>query len=105
MTAEIIEFVDISYDELAFMPVENLEKKILQNIMNYLDQMSSMSLSEKIDMREHVKETRKRKFRFSQEKTHDIPKERIQIALSNLAKLFRALNDDIKKQENSVSVK
>ena len=105
MTSEIIEFIDVSYDELACMPVENLEKKISQNVMNYLDQISSMSLNEKIDMQERVKETRKIKFRFSQEKTHDIPKERIQIALSNLAKLFRVLNDDIKKQDNSVSVK
>ena len=105
MNTEIIEFIDVSYDELAFMPVEDLEKKISQNVMSYLDHMSSMSLSEKIGMREYVKETRKRKFRFSQEKTHDVPKERIQIALSNLAKLFRALNDDIKKQENSSNVK
>ena len=104
MGTEIIAFIDVSYDDLAFMPIENLEKKITQNVKNYLDQVPSMRPEEKIDMREHVKETRKRKFRFSQEKTQDIPKERIQIALSNLAKLFRILNDDIRKHESSTNV-
>ena len=96
VNSDIIAFIDVSYDELSLMPIKNLEEKIAQNIKSYLDGIPQMNNKEKIDMRELVKETRKMRFRFSQ-KTENISKERIQIALTYLAKLFRVLNDDIKE--------
>jgi len=99
MKDDIIAFIDVTYAEIALMPIEDLDKKIAHNIEAYLDKIDCLSEDEKISMREKVKDTRKMKFRFSQEITQDIPKDRIQIALSQLAKLFRALNNDIKKDE------
>ena len=52
-------------------------------------------------MRNEVKDTRKQRFRFSQETT-DISKNRIQIALTHLAKLFRNLDDQIKEIEKGI---
>ena len=94
-----IAFIGVTYADLASMSIEDLDKKITQNIESHLDKIYCLSEDEKINMREKVKNTRKMKFRFSQEMTQDIPKDRIQIALSQLAKLFRALNNDIKKDE------
>jgi len=99
MKDDIIAFIDVTYAEIALMPIEDLDEKIAHNIEAYLDKIDCLSEDEKISMREKVKDTRKMKFRFSQEITQDIPKDRIQIALSKLAKLFRALNNDIKKDE------
>ena len=99
MKNDIIEFIGVTYQEIALTPIENLNKKIAQNIEVHLDKIHCLSKDEKISMREKVKDTRKMKFRFSQEMTQDIPKNRNQIALSQLAKLFRVLNDDIKKDE------
>ena len=77
-----------------------LEQKIEENIKSYFE-ISKLNLDEKIKMREDVKKTRKQKFRFSQEITKDIPKDRIQLALSHLAKLFRKLDDEIKLDQGN----
>ena len=98
MNQEIISFIGISYDELKSTPIDKLEGEITKNIQPYFEKISQMDLDEKIKFREDVKQTRKEKFRFSQEITKDIPKERIQLALSHLAKLFRRLDDEIKIQ-------
>ncbi|QUC64306.1 hypothetical protein NsoK4_07705 [Nitrosopumilus sp. K4] len=92
-----ISFIDISYEELESLPVVDLEKRIKCRIEPYFERIPNMSLKEKIKMREDVKNTRKMSFRFSQEITKDIPKERIQMALSYLAKLFRILDIEIRK--------
>ena len=97
MNSDIIEFIGISYYELKTIPIKELEIKINQNIKLYFEKISNMNLEQLIDMKEEVKNTRKQKFRFSQEVTSDIPKERIQIALSHLAKLFRSLDNQIKE--------
>ena len=97
MSLDAIEFIGVSHHELKAMPIKELEIKIEQNIRPHFEKISSMSLDQLIDMREEVKDTRKQKFRFSQEITSDISKERIQIALTYLAKLFRKLDDQIKK--------
>ena len=97
MNSDIIEFIGISYYELKTIPIKELEIKINQNIKLYFENISNMNLEQLIDMREEVKNARKQKFRFSQEVTSDIPKERIQIALSYLAKLFRSLDNQIKE--------
>lgn len=78
--------------------MNKLEERITKNIEPYFKKISQMNLNEKIKLREAVKQTRKEKFRFSQEITKDIPKERIQLALSHLAKLFRRLDDEIKNK-------
>ena len=101
MSFKIISFIGVSYDELNSMPIKELEIKISQNIEQYFDRISNMSIQKMIDMREDVKETRKQKFRFSQDITSEIPKERIQIALTYLAKLFRRLDDEIKDKRNT----
>ena len=101
MSFKIISFIGVSYDELNSMPIKELEIKISQNIEQYFDRISNMSIQKMIDMREDVKETRKQKFRFSQNITSEIPKERIQIALTYLAKLFRRLDDEIKDKRNT----
>ena len=101
MSLKIISFIDVSYDELNSMPIKELTEKISQNLEQYLDRISNMSVQEMIEMREDVKETRKQKFRFSQDITSEIPKERIQIALTHLAKLFRKLDDEIKDKRNT----
>ena len=101
MDLKIISFIEVSYDELNSMPIKELEAKINQNIEQYLDRISNMSIQKIIEMREDVKETRKQRFRFSQEITSEIPKERIQIALTHLAKLFRKLDDEIKDKRNT----
>ncbi|MDH3191374.1 MAG: hypothetical protein OEM18_01630 [Nitrosopumilus sp.] len=98
MSRDFIPFIDISYDELSSMSINQLEKKITKNIELYFEKISHMSLDEKMKMQEDVKETRKAKFRFSQEITKDISKDRIQLALSQLAKLFQRLDKDIKKK-------
>lgn len=90
MRSEIISFIDVSYDELNSKPIKHLENKIKKNLNPYFEKISKMTNDEKIKIREEVKQIRKEKFRFSQEKTQDIPKERIQLALSQLARLFRA---------------
>lgn len=77
-----------------------LEEMIRKNIKPYFEKISQMSLDEKIKLQEDVKAIRKIKFRFSHEITKDIPKERIQLALSYLAKLFRRLNDEIKNERD-----
>ena len=82
------------------MPIGQLQEKILQNMQPHFDKITRLSQDEKIKLREQVKETRKMKFRFSQEITKDIPKDRIQIALSELAKLFRRLDEDIKSNQD-----
>ena len=97
MSRDFIPFIDISYDELNSMSMYQLEKKVTRNIECYFEKISNMSLDEKIRLREDVKETRQVKFRFSQEFTKDIPKDRIQFALSQLAKLFQRLDSDVKK--------
>lgn len=99
MSFKVIPFIEISYDELRSMPVKELEIKISQNLKKYLDGISNMSIQEMMEMREDVKETRKQKFRFSQDITSEIPKDRIQIALTNLAKLFRKLDERIRFKE------
>lgn len=101
MSFKIISFIGVSYDELNSIPIKELEIKISQNIEQYFDRISNMSIQKMIDMREDVKETRKQKFRFSQDITSEIPKERIQIALTYLAKLFRRLDDEIKDKRNT----
>ncbi len=98
MSQEVISFIGISYDELKSSPMVKLEEEIINNIQPYFEKISQMDLDKKIKLREDVKQTRKEKFRFSQEITKDIPKERIQLALSHLAKLFRILDDEIKNQ-------
>ena len=75
-----------------------LEEEVTKNIQPYFEKISQLNLDEKITLREDVKQTRKERFRFSQEITKDISKERIQLALSHLAKLFRRLDDEIKNQ-------
>lgn len=94
---DIIEFIGISYYELKDTPIQELEIRINQNIKAYFEKIPSMSLEQLVRFREEVKNTRKEKFRFSQEKTADIPKERIQIALTHLAKLFTSLDNQIKE--------
>lgn len=101
MSFKIISFIGVSYDELNSMPIKELEIKISQNIEQYFDSISNMSIQKMIDMRDDIKETRKQKFRFSQNITSEIPKERIQIALTYLAKLFRRLDDEIKDKRNT----
>jgi len=101
MSFKIISFIGVSYDELNSMPIKELEIKISQNIEQYFDRISNMSIQKMIDMRDDIKETRKQKFRFSQNITSEIPKERIQIALTYLAKLFRRLDDEIKDKRNT----
>ena len=101
MSFKIISFIGVSYDELNSIPIKELEIKISQNIEQYFDRISNMSIQKMIDMREDVKETRKQKFRFSQDITSEIPKERIQIALTYLAKLFRRLDNEIKDKRNT----
>ena len=101
MSFKIISFIGVSYDELNSMPIKELEIKISQNLDQYFDRISNMSIQKMIDMREDVKETRKQKFRFSQDITSEIPKERIQIALTYLAKLFRRLDNEIKDKRNT----
>lgn len=97
MNFDVIAFIGISYYELRILPIKELEIKINQNIKPYFEKVSNMSLEQLIDMREEVKNTRKQKFRFSQEITSDIPKEKIQIALIHLAKLFRSIDNQIKE--------
>ena len=104
MSRDFIPFIDISYDELSSMSINQLEKKITKNIELYFEKISHMSLDEKMKMQEDVKETRKAKFRFSQEITKDISKDRIQLALSQLAKLFQRLDKDIKKSERNTLI-
>ena len=101
MSFKIISFIGVSYDELNSIPIKELEIKISQNIEQHFDRVSNMNIQKMIDMREDVKETRKQKFRFSQDITSEIPKERIQIALTYLAKLFRRLDDEIKDKRNT----
>ena len=98
VSKEIILFIGVSYDELKSNQMDKLEERINKNIKPYFEKISQMSLDENIKLREYVKQTRKVKFRFSPEITKDIPKERIQLALSHLAKLFRRLDDEIKNQ-------
>jgi hypothetical protein len=78
--------------------MEQLKEKISQNINPYIERIPHMGLDEMTKMREDVKETRKARFRFSQSNTKDIPKDRIQLALSQLARLFRELNDEINQR-------
>ncbi len=98
MSNEVISFIGVSYDDLKSMSVIQLNKIIVENMKSYFEEISQMTLDEKIKLREDIKETRKMKFRFSQEITKEIPKERIQIGLSQLAKLFRRLDEDIKNE-------
>ena len=98
MSQEVISFIGVSYYELKSKPMDKLEEKIIKNIKQYYERISQMDLDEKIKLREDVKQTRKIKFRFSQDITKEIPKERIQLALSYLAKLFRILDDKIKNE-------
>lgn len=98
MKTDIISFIEVSYEELKSLPFEDLRIKIIQNIKPYFDGIHNMTFEEIISLREKVKETRKEKFRFSHENTKDISKERIQLALTHLAKLFRKLDDEIKNQ-------
>ena len=98
MSQDVISFIGVSYDELSSVPMRQLEEKISQNIKPYLEGIPHMDLDEMIKMREDVKETRKARFRFSQSNTKDIPKDRIQLALSQLARLFRDLNDEINQR-------
>lgn len=100
MKSNIISFIGVSYDELRSLPLEDLEIKIAQNIKPYFENISNMTVSEMVNLRENVKDTRKEKFRFSQETTKNISKERIQLALMYLANLFRKLNCEIKDQRN-----
>lgn len=79
--------------------MNQLEEKITENITTYFEKILYMSKEEMIKMREEIKEIRKERFRFSQEITKDISKDRIQLALSHLAKLFRRLDEEIKNQE------
>ena len=101
MNFKIISFIGVSYDELSTMPIKELEIKISQNLEQYFGKISNMSMQKMVEMREEVKETRKQKFRFSQDITSEIPRERIQIALTYLAKLFRKLDDEIKDKRNT----
>ena len=94
-----VSFIGITYKELESLPIDILEERILQEIKPYFEKINKMNLAEKIRMREDVKNARKMDFRFSQEITKDIPKIRIQIALSHLAKLFQRLDGEIKKSE------
>ena len=94
-----ISFIGVTYNELKSLPIKILEEKIVQEIRPYFEKISKMNLEEQITMREDVKNTRKMNFRFSQDATKDIPKIRIQIALSHLAKLFQKLDSDIKNLE------
>ena len=100
MSSEVISFIGVSYDQLNSMPIQQLQEKIAQNMQPYFHKVIGLSQDEKIKLREQVKETRKMKFRFSQEITKDITKDRIQIALSELAKLFRRLDEDIKSNQD-----
>ena len=95
MSKDIISFIEVSYEDLNSESLNQLEDKIKKNLNPYFEKISKMTNDEKIKLREEVKQTRKEKFRFSQEKTQDIPKERIQLALSHLARLFRAVDDEI----------
>ena len=95
MNKDIISFIEVSYEDLNSEPLKQLEDKIKKNLNPYFEKISKMTIDEKIKLREEVKQTRKEKFRFSQEKTQAIPKERIQLALSQLARLFRAVDDEI----------
>ena len=95
MSKDIISFIEVSYEDLNSESLNQLEDKIKKNLNPYFEKISTMTIDEKIKLREEVKQTRKEKFRFSQEKTQDIPKERIQLALSQLARLFRAVDDEI----------
>lgn len=101
MSQEVISFIGVSYEELKSIPIDKLEEEITKNIQPYFERIYQMDLDEKIKLREDVKQTRKEKFRFSQDITKDIPKERIQLALSHLAKLFRRLDDEIKNSNRS----
>ena len=100
MKSNIISFISISYDELRSLPLEDLEIKIGQSIKPYFENISNMTVEEMVNLREKIKDTRKEKFRFSQENTKNISKERIQLALMHLAKLFRKLDYEIKAQGN-----
>jgi len=99
--SDSISFIGVSYDELTSMPLKTLEAKIIENMKHHYANISNMNIEQITKMREDVKETRKQKFRFSQEITADIPKDRIQLALAHLAKLFRKLDDQIKDQRNA----
>jgi hypothetical protein len=99
--SEVIPFIGVSYDDLNSMPIIQLKEIITKNMVPYFEKISQMDLDEKIKMLEDIKETRKANFRFSQDITRDIQKDRIQIALAQLARLFRRLNEEIKEGGNA----
>ena len=44
MSLDVIEFIDVSYDELKTSPINKLEIKINENIKSYFEKIPNMSL-------------------------------------------------------------
>ena len=94
---KIINFIGVSYDELQNLDYCELETKIKINLALHVESIHFMGVGELKCLLEQIKETRKQQFRFSQEFTSKIEKKRIQLALSELAKLFRMVQNELKK--------
>ncbi len=80
------------------MGYDELEGRINANLIPYFDGIEFMTDEELVRLRDSVKETRKRNFRFTN--TDDIEKIRIQLALSKLAGLFRLADEKIRNMHS-----
>lgn len=92
---DAISYIGVTYSELRDMEYGALEGRINANLIPYFDGIDFMSRAELENLRESVKEVRRRSFRFAD--TDDIEKARIQLALSKLARLFRLADDKIRE--------
>ena len=93
---EKIPYIAVSYLELRDMEYTKLEEIIDANLLPFFNKINTMNKIELSDLCESIKQIRKQNFRFTN-KTDDIEKIRIQLALSKLANLFRMANNKSKK--------
>lgn len=50
MSSEIISFINVSYDELRIMTINQLEQKITKNIMTYYEKIPQLKIDQKMKM-------------------------------------------------------
>lgn len=90
---EEIPYIGVSYSDLRDMEYDALRERIRAGLAPHLDRVDLMGRGELERLRDDVKHTRKYKFRFAHDRTGDIGRDRIQLALAGLAGLFRRAGD------------
>ena len=92
-----IRFIGVTYEELASMDLEKLRDVMERSLLPYMSEAGDAAdLQRLVEMRDGVRMTRRNNFRFAHNLTESIEKERIRMALSGLARLFRLLDEMIK---------